>query len=94
MKDGWYIVGFLGQAFFFSRFLVQWIASEARRQSVVPVAFWYFSILGGLLLLVYSIARHDPVFIVGQALGQIVYFRNLALLRRERIVKRAAVAES
>ena len=79
----WLGVGFLGQAFFSSRFLVQWIASERRRESVVPVSFWYFSIGGGLTLLAYAIHRVDPVFIVGQAAGLFVYLRNLYLIRRK-----------
>jgi lipid-A-disaccharide synthase-like uncharacterized protein len=81
---GWTLVGFLGQALFFSRFLVQWIASERKKESVVPIHFWYFSIGGGLTLLIYSIHRVDPVFIVGQAAGLLVYGRNLYLIRRKR----------
>jgi lipid-A-disaccharide synthase-like uncharacterized protein len=78
----WMAVGFLGQGFFFSRFLVQWIASERRKESVVPLAFWYLSLLGGGLLLTYAIYRRDPVFILGQAFGFVVYLRNLYLIRR------------
>jgi lipid-A-disaccharide synthase-like uncharacterized protein len=78
----WLAVGFLGQAFFTARFLVQWIASERRKQSVVPVYFWYFSVGGGIMLLVYAIYRHDPVFILGQGAGLFVYARNLYLIRR------------
>lgn len=78
----WLVVGFLAQGLFSLRFLVQWIASERRRESTIPVAFWYFSIAGGLLLLAYAISRRDAVFIVGQSLGLLVYLRNLALLRR------------
>lgn len=73
----WYAIGFLGQALFFARFLVQWLASERARRSVFPVAFWYFSVAGGLILLVYAIRIGDPVFITGQAFGMIVYTRNL-----------------
>ena len=79
----WLTVGFLGQAFFSMRFLVQWIASEKKRESVVPVSFWFFSIGGGLTLLIYAIYRHDPVFILGQAAGLFVYLRNLYLIRRK-----------
>lgn len=79
----WLTVGFLGQAFFSMRFLVQWIASEKRRESVIPVSFWFFSIGGGLTLLIYAIYRHDPVFILGQAAGLFVYLRNLYLIRRK-----------
>ena len=78
----WLAVGFLGQVFFFSRFLVQWIASERRKESVVPVSFWFFSIGGGTVLLIYAIHRLDPVFIVGQGAGLFVYLRNLYLIRR------------
>ena len=76
----WIVLGFLGQFFFFSRFLIQWIVSEKKKQSVVPHAFWYFSIGGGALLLVYALYRRDPVFIVGQSLGLLIYFRNLWLI--------------
>jgi lipid-A-disaccharide synthase-like uncharacterized protein len=75
--DGWVILGFVAQAFFTMRFVVQWIASERARRSVVPVAFWFFSIGGGVLLLIYALYRRDPVFIAGQALGLVVYARNL-----------------
>lgn len=77
----WMVLGFVAQGLFSARFLVQWIASERRRKSVVPHAFWYFSVVGGALLLAYAIHRKDPVFIVGQAAGLIVYLRNLQLLR-------------
>jgi lipid-A-disaccharide synthase-like uncharacterized protein len=75
--DAWVILGFVAQAFFTMRFVVQWIASERARASVVPIAFWFFSIGGGALLLVYALYRRDPVFIAGQALGLVVYIRNL-----------------
>jgi lipid-A-disaccharide synthase-like uncharacterized protein len=75
--DAWVALGFIAQAFFTMRFLVQWIASERARKSVVPVAFWFFSIGGGALLLIYALYRRDPVFIAGQAFGLIVYFRNV-----------------
>jgi lipid-A-disaccharide synthase-like uncharacterized protein len=78
----WLGVGLLGQALFSARFLVQWIASERRRQSVVPRQFWYFSIGGGLTLLAYALYRHDPVFILGQGAGLFVYARNLYFIRR------------
>lgn len=73
----WLAVGFAGQFFFFSRFLVQWLASEKQKKSVVPNSFWYFSLVGGTILLLYAVHRHDPVFIAGQALGLFVYMRNL-----------------
>jgi lipid-A-disaccharide synthase-like uncharacterized protein len=75
--DAWAALGFLAQALFSARFVVQWIASERARKSVIPVAFWFFSIGGGLLLLIYALYRRDPVFIAGQALGLAVYVRNL-----------------
>jgi lipid-A-disaccharide synthase-like uncharacterized protein len=79
----WLSVGFLGQVFFSSRFIVQWIASERKRESVVPISFWFFSIGGGSALLIYAIYRRDPVFIVGQGAGLFVYLRNLYLIRRK-----------
>ena len=80
----WLVVGFLGQGFFFMRFVVQWIASERARKSIIPHAFWFFSIGGGIVLLVYAIYREDPVFILGQALGLVIYFRNVFFIRREK----------
>src|SRR5882757_535944 len=75
--DWWLALGFLAQGLFTARFLVQWIASERAGKSVMPIAFWFFSIGGGALLLVYALYRRDPVFILGQALGLVVYIRNL-----------------
>ncbi|MCK5056659.1 MAG: lipid-A-disaccharide synthase N-terminal domain-containing protein, partial [Candidatus Aminicenantes bacterium] len=69
----WLIVGFLAQGFFASRFLVQWIVSEKRKESVMPLYFWYSSVFGGLLLLVYAIHILDPVFILGQSMGLLIY---------------------
>lgn len=80
----WLIVGFCGQALFSARFLIQWIVSEAQRKSVIPLAFWFFSLGGGTTLLAYAIYREDPVFIVGQAGGLVIYMRNLYLIYRER----------
>jgi lipid-A-disaccharide synthase-like uncharacterized protein len=80
----WLAVGFAGQMAFSARFLVQWIVSEARRESVIPIPFWYFSLVGGSLLLIYAIHRKDPVFIVGQGAGLIIYTRNLVLISRRR----------
>jgi lipid-A-disaccharide synthase-like uncharacterized protein len=79
----WLAVGFLGQALFSARFLVQWIVSERKRESVIPVPFWYFSIGGGLTLLLYAIHRLDPVFILGQGAGLLVYSRNLYFIHRK-----------
>lgn len=78
----WIAIGFAGQGLFFARFFVQWIASERRKQSVVPRAFWFLSIGGGLVLLAYAIHRNDPVFIVGQATGLLIYSRNLWFIYR------------
>ena len=78
----WMAFGLLGQAAFFSRFLVQWVASERAGRSYVPVAFWYLSLLGSMILLVYAIHRQELVFLLGQAFGWIVYARNLVLLKR------------
>ena len=89
--DGWIALGFIAQFAFTMRFLVQWIASERAGRSVVPVAFWFFSIGGGLMLLVYAIKRQDPVFIAGQALGLFIYVRNLMLIFRPK--RGAAKAE-
>lgn len=82
--DLWVLLGFAAQAFFTARFVVQWIASERAGRSVVPVAFWLFSIGGGALLLVYALYRRDPVFIAGQAFSLFVYLRNLQFVLRER----------
>jgi lipid-A-disaccharide synthase-like uncharacterized protein len=81
--EAWLVIGFLGQACFASRFLVQWMASERAGRSVVPRVFWYLSIAGGAIVLCYAIWRRDPVFLVGQSAGLFVYLRNLVLLRRE-----------
>jgi len=80
----WQIVGFVGQGVFTARFLVQWVASEKKRDSVVPVAFWWLSLVGGLNLLIYAIHRQDPVFIVGQSMGMVVYVRNLMLVAKRK----------
>jgi lipid-A-disaccharide synthase-like uncharacterized protein len=80
----WVVLGFVAQAMFFMRFAVQWIASERAGRSVVPAAFWIFSVIGGLLLLIYSLQRKDPVFIAGQGLGLFIYLRNLQFILRGR----------
>jgi len=80
----WIIIGFIGQALFSMRFIVQWIASERLRRSIIPRAFWYFSLAGGVTLLAYAIHKQDPVFIAGQGLGLVVYLRNLYLLQTGR----------
>lgn len=80
----WLGIGFLGQALFSARFLVQWIASERQRRSVVPILFWWFSLAGGMTLFAYAVWRLDPVFMLGQGFGLVVYIRNLLLIHRER----------
>lgn len=82
--DAWVIIGLVAQAAFTGRFVVQWLASERCGRSVVPVSFWYLSIAGSSGLLLYSIVRADPVFILGQSLGLFIYSRNLALIYREK----------
>lgn len=80
----WLVVGMVGQGVFVGRFLLQWLYSEHKKRSVIPMAFWYASLLGGAILLVYAIYKRDPVFIVGQAGGFLVYLRNLQFRLRER----------
>lgn len=100
MTAGWWgaflepmaIVGLLGQALFFSRFLVQWLVSEKKRRSHIPQVFWYLSLGGGVLLLIYAVWRHEPVFALGQAVGLLVYVRNLVLISRQRGVDARAGA--
>ena len=82
--DWWVLLGFVAQILFTLRFMVQWIASERVGKSVIPIAFWWFSIGGGLLLFVYALYRRDPVFIAGQGFGVFVYLRNLYFVMRER----------
>ena len=78
------VVGFGGQFLFAMRFIIQWITSEGAKRSVIPVVFWYFSIGGGSVLLLYAIWRQDPVIIAGQGLGLFIYFRNLIFIHREK----------
>ena len=80
----WIIIGFAGQGIFGARMVVQWIVSERAGRSVVPIAFWYMSVAGAVITLAYAIYRLDPVFIVSQAGGLLIYIRNLALLRLDR----------
>jgi len=91
------VLGFTGQAVFGMRFIVQWLYSEKKRRSVIPMAFWYLSLTGSILLMIYAILRHDPVFILGQSTGFIVYVRNIRLIHLESRKKREeqlAVAEA
>lgn len=80
----WLYLGFAGQMLFGLRFLVQWVASERKGESIIPIYFWYLSLVGSLILLAYAIFRRDPVFILGQSTGIIVYMRNLMLIYRKR----------
>lgn len=79
----WLLWGFFGQLLFSARFIIQWLVSEYRRMSVIPHLFWYFSLGGGIVLLAYACHKHDPVFILGQGLGLVVYLRNIFLIRRQ-----------
>ena len=82
-RDLWMAVGFVGQVIFGLRFIVQWIATERQKRSVIPVAFWYFSLAGSVILLSYSIYRRDPVFIAGFGLNLVIYLRNLYFIHRK-----------
>jgi lipid-A-disaccharide synthase-like uncharacterized protein len=83
-ESGWLALGLIGQTVFSARFLLQWIYSEYKRHSVIPMVFWYLSIIGGALLLCYAVYKRDPVFIAGQSCGVLIYARNLQLRLRER----------
>jgi lipid-A-disaccharide synthase-like uncharacterized protein len=85
----WLVIGLLGQGLFASRFILQWLRSEMEGRSVIPLSFWYCSVGGGVVLLAYAIYKADPVFIIGQASGLVVYARNLSLIFRERQLLRA-----
>ncbi len=80
----WIIIGFVGQGLFTMRFVVQWISSERNKKSVIPLAFWYFSLAGGIVLFSYALYRKDPVFILGQSFGVFVYTRNLYFIYKEK----------
>ena len=81
----WLVFGILAQSMFFMRFLIQWISSEKAQESVVPRSFWWFSLLGGIMLLVYGFAQREPIIILGQAVGIVIYLRNLWFIYRDRI---------
>ncbi len=81
---GWLLIGFIGQALFSARFLVQWVYSERRKRSLIPVVFWYFSLAGGTTLFVYALHIGDPVFILGQSMGVLIYTRNLYFIHKQR----------
>lgn len=84
MDKLWIAIGFIAQILFFLRFLIQWVVSEKKGESIIPVQFWYLSIVGSLMLLVYSIWRKDPVFILGQCMGSAIYVRNLSLIYKKK----------
>lgn len=84
MEFVWVTIGFVGQMLFTMRFIVQWVQSERANRSVIPVAFWYFSVAGGVVLFCYALYRRDPVFILGQSSGLFIYARNLWLIHAER----------
>ena len=86
--DTWVIIGMIGQFMFTMRFMLQWVESEKAKKSVIPVSFWIFSILGGSIVLAYAIHKEDPVFILGQGAGLLIYFRNLYFVLRERQLSR------
>ena len=91
--DWWAYIGIIAQALFTARFVVQWLASERAGRSVIPFSFWLLSIGGGLLLLIYALYRRDPVFILGQAFGVLIYLRNLTFVLRERREEKAKGSE-
>ena len=82
LKDPWVIFGFAAQFIFFSRFVLQWYASEKEQRTVVPMGFWYLSVLGALMILLYAIERRDIVFVIGQAAALVIYARNIVIAKR------------
>ncbi|MGE3769737.1 MAG: lipid-A-disaccharide synthase N-terminal domain-containing protein [Bdellovibrionales bacterium] len=90
-SDWWTLFGLVGQILFMSRMLVQWVASEKARRSVVPEAFWYLSLIGGAIVLTYGIQRNDLVIILGQMFGVIVYVRNIYFIWREKLAKNVII---
>ena len=82
--DFWLILGFIGQVMFTMRFIIQWIASEKKKESIIPISFWYFSLIGGLVVLFYAIHRMDPVFILAYLPGNLIYFRNLYFIYKKK----------
>ncbi|MDP3726740.1 MAG: lipid-A-disaccharide synthase N-terminal domain-containing protein [bacterium] len=81
--DYWVLFGFLAQFVFFLRFIVQWFHSEKQKKSVIPMSFWYLSVIGSIMILIYALKRGDPVFIFGQFFAMIIYIRNIILRRRD-----------
>ena len=85
--DYWVVIGFLGQFIFFGRFIAQWVHAEKKQESTIPMVFWYLSIVGGIILVIYAIHRQDIVFTVGQAIAVLIYLRNIQLERRTGVRK-------
>ena len=92
--DPVHLLGFLGQGIFFTRFALQWVVSERRKESVIPVGFWWCSLIGGAITLVYAFKIHSPPVALGQVFGLMVYSRNLTLVYRKRRQLRAAMADA
>jgi lipid-A-disaccharide synthase-like uncharacterized protein len=93
-SNGWLVFGLVGQIIFTARFLLQWVYSEYKRRSAFPMAFWYASVFGGLILFCYACHKADPVFITGQTGGLLIYLRNLQLRLREKREQARAAASS
>lgn len=89
----WFVVGLAGQAMFGMRFVVQWIASERSKRSVIPVSFWYLSLCGSVVLLAYSIHIQDPVFIIANSTNGLIYIRNLMLLRKSGAIEQCRAGD-
>jgi len=79
----WLILGFFGQFLFFLRFVIQWICSEKKGESIIPIYFWYFSIAGAIVILIYALHIKDPVFILGQGFALLIYIRNISLRKKQ-----------
>lgn len=90
--NSWVLIGLFGQTLFFMRFFVQWLASEKKKESIIPVQFWYLSLGGSFVLLIYAIYRVDPVFILGQAAGFFIYARNLMLIYKKKAAQKCALS--
>jgi lipid-A-disaccharide synthase-like uncharacterized protein len=93
-EEFWYSVGFFGQLLFTCRFMVQWVASERKKESVVPISFWWLSLSGNYLVLAYAIWKRDPIFVMGQVPGSVIYLRNLMLIYRKPEAPAPAAAEN
>ena len=90
----WLIIGLGAQGLFSMRFIIQWLYSEKHRKSMIPDVFWYFSLTGGLTLLAYAIHKRDPVFILGQTTGALIYARNIYFIQKERLQRKQQEAEA